>query len=85
MRAGSQNHEPIDVMIYNLLQYMVKMNFEDKAFNTFYEQQRVKKYYEKDIQSLNNVFPLNKVGLTSFTTHTHVNADDIMKLFGKWG
>jgi hypothetical protein len=84
MGAGNPNHEPIDVMTYKLPEYLPKMNFEDKAFNTFYEQQRVKKYYEKDIQSLDNVFPLNRVGWTSFTTQTHVNPDDIVKLFGKW-
>jgi hypothetical protein len=44
----------------------------------------VKKYYEKDIQTLDNVFPLNRIGWSSFTTHAHVNPDDIVKLFGKW-
>jgi hypothetical protein len=71
-------------MTYNLPEYMPKLNFEDKAFNTFYEQQRVKKYYEKDMQTLENVFSLNRVGWKPFTTHAHVNPDDIVKLFGKW-
>jgi hypothetical protein len=62
MGAGSLNHEPIDVITYKLLQYLPKVNFEDKTFNTFYEQQRIKKYYEKDIQFLDNVFPLNRAG-----------------------
>jgi hypothetical protein len=44
----------------------------------------VKKYYEKDIQSLDNVFPLNRVGWKPFTTHAHVNPDDVLKKFGKW-
>jgi hypothetical protein len=38
MGAGSPNYEPIDVITYNLPENMPKMNFEDKAFNTFYEQ-----------------------------------------------
>jgi hypothetical protein len=61
MGAGNPNHERIDVMSYNLPEYIPKMYFEDKGFNIFYEQHRVKKYYEKDIQSLENVFPLNRL------------------------
>jgi hypothetical protein len=44
----------------------------------------VKKYYEEDIQSLDFVFPLNRVGWMPFTTHVHVNPDDVLKQFGKW-
>jgi hypothetical protein len=84
MGTGSPNNEPMDVMTYNLPQYLPKLNFEDKTFNTFNEQQRIKKYYEKDIQSLDNVFPLNKAGWTSFTTHSHVNPGDVLKQFDKW-
>jgi hypothetical protein len=62
MGAGNLNHKPIDVITYNLPYYLPKLNFEDKTFNTFYKQQRIKKYYEKDIQSLDNVFPLNRAG-----------------------
>jgi hypothetical protein len=62
MGAGSPNHDPIDVMTYNLPEYIPKINFKDKGFNTFYEQQRVEKYYEKDTQSLDNIFPLSRVG-----------------------
>jgi hypothetical protein len=83
MGVGSPNHVLIDVMTHNLPEYMPKLNFEDKAFNTFYEQQRVKKYYEKDIKSLDNIFPLSRVEWKPFTTHAHINPDDIVKLFGK--
>jgi hypothetical protein len=70
-------------MIYNLPQYMSKLNFEDKTFNMFCEQQRVKKYLEKTYR-LNIVFPLNKAGCNLFKTHAHVNSEAVLKLFGKW-
>jgi hypothetical protein len=35
------------------------------------------------MQSPDNVFPLNRAGWTSFTTHVHENPDDVLKQFGK--
>jgi hypothetical protein len=36
------------------------------------------------MKSLDNLFPLNRAGWMLFSTHAHVNSDDVLKQFGKW-